>query len=373
MTTIVHLSTVHPRFDIRIFVKQAQTTAASLPHKVILVVADGKGDMKDQPGRVSIVDIGNAHGNFLRRVFLGFLWAFRAIRRIRPEVVHFHDPELIPLGILLKVFGYIVIYDVHEDVPGQALTKYWLPQRIRKFVAWLIYVTEGLGAMVFDAIVPATPKIAEHFPAQKSVIVQNYPIADELLPRKRIPYCERPPAFIYPGVIADIRGGVEMVQSIELLSHVPGVRLDLAGVFSPESFTAVLQALPGWQRVVYHGEVSREQLAHLLGNVRAGLVVHHPIPNEVDAQPIKMYEYMSVGLPIIASDFPLWRQIISDAECGLLVNPLNPAEIAEAMRWILDNPEEAEAMGQRDRQAVDTQYNWNVEVAKLIALDNKLL
>jgi len=110
-----------------------------------------------------------------------------------------------------------------------------------------------------------------------------------------------------------------------------------------------------------------------LGSVRVGLVLHHPIPNEIDAQPIKLYEYMSAGLPIIASNFPLLKQIIEDVGCGLTVDPLDIRAVAAAMRWMLENPADAEAMGQRGRQAVLRIYNWDVEAVKLINLYNKIL
>lgn len=373
MITLLHLTTVHPRSDTRIFIKEAQTLASYMPLDVFLMVADGKGNLAEKHGRVSIHDLGSLAGGRLRRVIIGPWRALLAIRRLRPEIVHFHDPELIPLGMFLKMIGYKVIYDVHEDVPRQILSKQWLPWIIRKPVAWVVSGVEWISARIFDAIVPATPKIADRFPAIKTVMIQNFPIATELLLADPIPYIERPLSFVYAGVIAAIRGAVEMVRAFESLADIPAARLDLAGSFSPDGFVDTLRALPGWTSVNYHGEVSRQQVARLLGSARAGLVLHHPVPNEVDAQPIKMFEYMAVGLPVIASDFAPLRRIIDGVGCGLIVDPLNPKAIEEAIRWILDNPTEAEAMGQRGRQAVERTYNWDTEAKKIIGLYNKLL
>lgn len=373
MTTILHLTSLHPRFDTRIFFKEAQTLATYFPHKVFLIVADGKGNLNGEDGKVSIYDLGPPRGNRLSRILIVPWHALYAIHKLQPTVVHFHDPELMPLAMLLKIIGYKVIYDVHEDLPRQILSKDWLPEIFRKPIARFMSGLEWISAKTFDAIVPATPKIAERFPAHKTITIHNFPIITEMLQATPIPYMERPQAFAYPGYIAKSRGIFEVLHALDMLHDIKGIRLDLAGEFSPLGLEDEMRVLPGWALVKYHGWISREQLALLLGNVRAGLVLHHPVPNEIDAQPIKLYEYMSAGLPIIASKFPLLKQIIEDAGCGLLVDPMDPKAIASAMRWILDHPTEAEAMGQRGRQAVLRLYNWDTEAVKLIDLYNKLL
>lgn len=373
MATILHLTTVHSRADVRIFVKEARTLASNLPHKVLLMVADGKGNVDEEQGRVSIHDLGNLGGGRLGRMLRGPWRAFFAICKIKPAIVHFHDPELLPLGLLLKVIGYKVIYDVHEDVPLQTFSKHWIPKFIRYPVALTMGALEWVAAKSFDAMVPATPKIAERFPTKKTVVVQNFPIGAELVARSTIPYEQRALSFAYVGGIATIRGAIEMTSAFDCLHDITGARLELAGEFSPSNLEDTLRALPGWVLVHYHGQVSRAQVARILGGVRAGVVLFHPLPNHIDAQPNKMFEYMSAGLPVIASDFPLWRRIIGGAGCGLLVDPLSLKAIAEAMRWILDHPVEAEAMGRRGRQAVERTYNWDAEAVKLSSLYKKLL
>ena len=370
---LVQLTTVHNRDDVRILTKESYTLASRLPRKVLLMVADGKGHTKAELGHPSLHDLGLPRGGRLSRFVTGSWNAWMAIHRYQPDIVHFHDPELIPLGILLKGMGYKIIYDVHEDVPRQILSKHWLPGILRSPLAWVASGVEWIGAKAFNAVVPATDKIAGRFPADKTVTIQNYPSLTEMVQPAAIPYRERLPSFIYPGVIAPIRGMVEVVRALEWLADISALRLDLAGTFSPARFEEEMRRLPGWNRVSYHGWVSRKDLSFLMAQARAGLVLHHPVPNEIDAQPIKMFEYMSASLPVIASDFPAWRQVIESAGCGLLVDPLDPKAIAEAMRWILSHPDEAEAMGRRGRAAVEQTYNWDAEVPKLLALYGKLL
>lgn len=368
----VHLSTVHPRTDTRIFIKQVGTLfSTAVPMGVSLVVADGLGDSAPA-GQPPVYDLGKLPAGRFRRAVAGNWRAFGFFRRTRPELVHFHDPELIPLGIVLRLLGCKVIYDVHEDVPRQTMSKHWIPVIFRWPVATATAAMEWLAGLLFSAIVPATSTIAARFPARKTVLVQNFPIQSELVLAEPVVYTERPPKFAYVGGVADIRGGKEMVQALEYLADLPDVRLEMAGGISPEAFADELPRLPGWQKVTYRGLIGRQEVARLLGSARAGLVLFHPMPNHVDAQPNKMFEYMSTGLPVIASDFPLWREIVAGAGCGLLVDPMDPRAIADALRWVLDHPDEAEAMGKKGQEAVKQIYNWEHESVQLKGLYSRL-
>ena len=366
---IIHLTTVHPRNDPRIRVKEIESLAERFG-AVTLVVFDGKGN--ETQGAITTLDLGTPPALRLQRMLSGNLRAFRAVRRDRSQVVHFHDPELIPVSILLRLLGHRVIYDVHEDVPRQVLEKNWLPVWIRRPVSLAVEALEWMTGHLFSGVVVTTPTIGVRFPQQKTTLVQNFPLLLELVAATPMPYNERPLHVAYVGVVTENRGAREMVQSLALLPEAGDIRLCLAGNFWPESLQRDLETLPGWTRVDFRGWASRPQVADILGQVRAGLVVLHPIKNYQDAFPVKMFEYMAAGLPVIASDFPLLRQIVEGAGCGLLVDPLKPQAIADAIQWVLDFPEEACAMGQRGRQAVENRYNWAAEAEKLINLYDRL-
>ena len=370
---IVHLTTLHPRFDTRIYVKEARTLANHINGKVIVVVADGRGDVDAGAKEVSYRDLGYIEGGRLQRMILGPWRAFWTLRKLAPDLVHFHDPELIPLALLLKTMGIKVVYDVHEDLPGQIMDKFWIPAIFRKPVSLIMSRVESIAARIFDAIVAATPKIESRFPPSKTMMVQNYPIITEMLIQNSTPYQKRPPSFVYAGVITRERGAFEMVKALGYLDTYSDAKLELAGTFSPTDLEAKLHDLPEWSSVCFHGFVGRKRLASLLGAAKAGLVLFHPLPNHIESQPNKMFEYMSAGIPIIASNFPWWREIIEKEKCGLLVNPLDAEEIAKAMWWILEYPEEAELMGMRGRKAVERKYNWDTEAVKLVKLYNEFI
>lgn len=221
-------------------------------------------------------------------------------------------------------------------------------------------------------VVAATPSIARRFPRGTTVLVQNFPLLAELRVPQPTPFAARPPAVGFVGYISRERAAVEMVQAFGMLDPT-SAQLELAGEFSPVELFDQVRKERGWALVTFHGLVDRTKMAELLGRVRAGLVLFHPLPNHVDAQPNKMFEYMSAGVPVIASDFPLWRQIIDGAQCGLLVDPGDPRAIAEAVRWVIAHPDEAEAMGRRGREAVEHTYNWDAEGARLVDAYRRVL
>ena len=185
-------------------------------------------------------------------------------------------------------------------------------------------------------------------------------------------YEGRPEVIAYVGGITAIRGIREMVEAIELLPRTSSVKLVLVGDFKPKELEKDVNLLPGWNRVDFKGIQSRKEVARLLAMSRIGLVLFHPVPNHINAQPNKLFEYMSAGIPVIASDFPLWREIVGGAQCGLLVDPMNPEQIAEAIQWMLGHPDEAEAMGKRGLTAVQSHFNWESESKKLLDIYSEL-
>jgi glycosyltransferase involved in cell wall biosynthesis len=275
--------------------------------------------------------------------------------------------------VLIRLLGVRVVYDSHEDLPMLIYNRDWIPRPLKGVLSFLIRVIEQLCTLAFSDVVAATPKIAEHFPTSKVLIIQNFPIASELVVPGNCDYNSRPNLAVYAGSITAIRGAAEMVDTMTNIDSSLAARLELAGPFAPASLEKSLKSSDGWACVKYNGQLSRNEMAQMLSRARIGLVLFHPKPNHVDAQPNKMFEYMSAGIPIVTSNFPLWKQIVEGTRCGLVVNPLDSVAIARAIEWLLRNPEEAERMGQRGKTAVEEQYNWEPEAKKLVGLYERLL
>jgi glycosyltransferase involved in cell wall biosynthesis len=297
---------------------------------------------------------------------------FVAAFKSKADLIHIHDPELIPVGLVLKLIGRKVIYDAHEDLVTQVRAKYWLPRVVRGGAALLARFLSRLTNSFFDGIVAATPFIAQRYDAHKTTVVQNFPDLTEFSETNHKPYKERNDRILYVGGVSVVRGAKEMVASMTKLTSQAGT-LVIAGQFIPEELQVSLASSEGWTRVDFKGWLTREQVTDELGSAKVGLVVLHPISNYLDSYPIKMFEYMAAGLPVIASDFPLWREIVEEADCGLLVNPASTEDIAKAIDRLLMNPEEAHIMGLNGQRAVQEKYNWQLEEQKLVALYDKLL
>lgn len=366
MHRVVHLSTVHTRGDVRIFEKQACSLAAA-GFDVHLVVGDGLGD--EQVQGVKVHDIGAAPATRLGRMWRQPWRALGRVRALRPDLVHFHDPELLVVGWLLQRGGVPVIYDSHEDVPRDILSKAWIAPRLRRAVAWVFEQIEDRIAARLAAVVAATPHIAARFARlhPRAVDINNYPAERELSPASERPRAPR--TVCYVGGIGRIRGIVEMMHALE---HVP-CRLVMAGAFEDAGTEAAVRALPGWAQVDYRGVVSRAEVREIMAEAQAGLLLFHAEPNHVDAQPNKMFEYMAAALPVVASDFPLWRRVLVGEGAGVCVDPLDPRAIAAAITGLLDDPAAARVMGSRGRGAVHACYRWDREFLKLRGLYDGLL
>lgn len=363
---IIHFTTVHPRDDSRIRSKQVATLARATGGRVALFVQDGLGDETDSTLGYQIVDTGPKLGR-LKRVTVGAWRMISAVRRAKPAVAHFHDPELLPWAVLLRLSGIKVVYDVHEDVPRQVSRNPRLPAWAKLVLPPFVSLAEWVGAKLIDGIVAASPTIADRFPHHKTVLVRNFPILAELHTPDTTPMAERPEEFVYIGTITEDRNIYRMMDAVV---GVPGgrARLRLAGEFTTQTTEARARAKPEWSSVKFDGWVSREGVARILAEGRAGLVVLKPVPHEMLTLPIKLFEYMAAGMPVISSDFPLWREIVQDAQCGLLIDPTNTDALVRAMLTILSDPAEAEAMGARGRRAVVEKYNWDLEAQTLLAL-----
>lgn len=362
---VVHLTSVHSPTDTRITHKEC-ATLANAGYDVVLIAP---GPQRLLPANVRHRSVPMPR-NRRERMLRTMMQIYRAACDERADVYHFHDPELIFTGIALRLRGARVVFDVHEDIPLDIQTKPWIVPMLRPAVSAAAKMVLRFVQPWFTAIVPATPSIAESFRHERTVIVRNYPMREELLSETAArPFTERPMCALYLGSITALRGAEQMVRAMESPLLPEEARLLLAGEFEDDLLLASVSALPGWRRVDAPGHLPRHALADAILNARVGLLVFQPAPNHDHAMPTKFFEYLGAGLPVIASKLlKAYHEIVERHRCGILVDPRDSDEIAAAITHLLSNPEEAQAMGERGREAVHGRYEWTSEARSLVGL-----
>jgi glycosyltransferase involved in cell wall biosynthesis len=355
---ICHITSAHPRYDIRIFIKECLTLSKA-NHQVSLIVADDKPD--ELKSGVQIYSVGKPKSRIDRMLNTPHK-IYQKILALQPDFVHFHDPELMLMCRKLRKHGIKVIYDVHEDLPKQVMSKHWLPKFIRPLVSLIVPGLEKYSSKKFYGIVAATPIIARRFVTYNpnTITVCNYPILSELNIVDAL-WESRSDKLCYIGSISPTRGIMPIIESLSKSN----LTLELAGAFSGDISLDKLIDNPGGQYINYLGIINREQIVSLLKRVKVGLVTLLPTPSYIESLPIKMFEYMLAGIPVIASDFPLWRDIIDKYQCGVLVNPHDSQSIAIACSELINNPQKAQQMGENGKNAVLQEFNWEYESVKL--------
>ncbi|MGH9686179.1 MAG: glycosyltransferase family 4 protein [Candidatus Acidiferrales bacterium] len=363
------MTSAHPTLDVRIFHKECRSLARG--GYAVTLIAPAEADREVDGIHLRAFPI---YRNRMKRFLFGAVTMYRLAMNAGADIYHFHDPELIPIALLLRARGKKVVYDVHEDLPKTVSYKAYVPKWLRVPLQMILKVVEDLASGAMSGLICATTPIAERFlKVAYRAVVHNYPLLREFPTDSAATDPEAGDYIAYVGARITLgRGAMEMVQAMSLMPADLKIRLKIAGAFDPPQLPEILSKLTGWNRIQALGVLGRAEVAELLEHARGGLVLLHPEPNYLNAQPVKLFEYMGAGIPVIASDFPVWRNIVETAGCGLLVNPLDPKTIGEAIEYLWSHPSEASEMGRRGRKAVETQYNWEREEKRLLQFYNRL-
>ena len=367
---IAHLTSVHVPFDTRIFYKEC-CTLQEAGYQVHLVAAH---ERQETVSGIQIIPLPRYDRRY-KRMLLGAWFVFRTARVLKAEVYHFHDPELLPVGVALKLTTRAkVIYDVHENYAQQLGSRGWMSSWLRPFLPPLVGLLEQISVKFFDAVITATPHIAALFPANKTVVVQNFPLlhlsTTEDNKNGRSP--QKKPHLIYTGGWSNHRGVTQLVEALAYVKN-NAVRLRVLGRRVDPFIQEAAQQTSAFDRVDDLGMLPYDQLYDQMKTAAIGMVCNQPGYDYEKSQPNKLFEYMSVGLPVIASNFPLWKELVEGSDCGLTVDSTDPDAIAKAVDSLIADPQRREEMGKNGRYAIKNKYNWQLEREKLIQLYKDLL
>jgi len=367
-TRVCIITTAHDARDDRIFHKQALSLAGA--GFDVSMIAGWGVELKSGPIRPLNLPV--PHG-IIDRLVRGTICSLWLAVKERAAVYHLHDPELLPLGVALKLCGKRVIYDAHEDYSKKVLSRR-LPAFMAMFASKCVRAFEGICAWTFDHVIAADSHVASLFSSRKTTVIANYPPLDfvrmKAVPNERLVGSTFRVAYV--GGINRIRGIGKIVDALELIGD-SSVEFHLAGNVADKDLLHLLKTHP---RVFYHGVLPWEKVNQLLAQADVGMVLFQPVP-AFEYYPgeniIKLWEYLGMGLPVIISNFPKLKQLVEKLGAGIAVDPSDPGAIAAAIRRLRDNPELRRRLGSNGRAAVLKERNWENEAGKLVCIYRRML
>ncbi|MBM7231136.1 glycosyltransferase [Dietzia cinnamea] len=352
---VLHITSAHDPLDNRIYRKECHALSDAGFDVTLLAPHLRDGYVFEGPVRVRTF---RPAGGRLTRFFGSSIRMWRIVVRENPLVLHAHDPELIPLVILYKLFrpSTRIVYDAHEDLPDQVAGKDYIPAAIRPLVGLACVALLQLVNRASDIVVVATPAIARRFTPGKVTLVQNFPMASDF-ESQTDDFATYTLSFV--GGLNKIRGGHELIAALKL---VDGASCVMAGGLSDD-----LKPVASKSPQVHHlGNVPAGEVGKVIGQGLAGVVTFLPLPNHIESQPTKLFEYMASGRPVICSDFPLWREILEPVGCAYFVDPTSSESIASAIRQVMSEPEIAIEKGRQARKAFESRFSFESEAARLV-------
>jgi glycosyltransferase involved in cell wall biosynthesis len=355
---ICHISTVHPLFDDRIFYKECITLSKN-NYEVFLVISHLKNERLNDVNIIALPFCSKRMVRFFRNSWIAF---YKALL-IKPDVIHFHDPELIGIGILFRFLGKKVVYDVHEDVAKQILYKNWIGfVWIRYLVSSAAKFIESISSYLFSKIIVVTEDIKKNFPSSKTVLVRNFPIISLIRKAHPTDKFKKRKVVFYAGNLSEVRGIKELIDAISFVN----ADLWLLGDWENIEYENLCKTSKGWEQTFFFGKKKLEEVYEYLKLADIGIALLYPIKNYLTSLPVKAFEYMTLGIPMIISDFPFWKETFSG--CAVFANPHSIDEVVEKLNLLLSDKQIYKELSANAIQKVEDSYSWEHESLKLISL-----
>jgi len=366
--TVVLASSAHSVDDDLIVHRYAVSIAQAGMHAVVI----GCGKMR-RTGKnaVDVVGLGVSprHG-WLSRL-LWYDWrVWYVILRNRPDVLIIHTPDLLVGSVFFRAVKHVpVIYNAQENWRVKLGDRGWITAAAGRLLANV----ELLLSRRTDAIVVTDEVSARAYPAERCVVLPNYPRLDQWLGHcsptvsgaSEVLIKEHQTRLVYVGTISFNRG---LFIYNSLLDALPrSYFIHLYGTLAA-SDGHYLERSDG--RLVYHGQVPFAEIPRILKQYDGGLCLFRDIPayRYCGENTTKLFEYMAVGIPVIASDFPGLRTIVERAACGICISVNDTVCAAESVKALFEEPGRAKACGSSGNRAFRTSFNWEGCSRRLVEL-----
>lgn len=344
-------------------------------YDVCFLVSDEKEEETYE--NIRVLSTGHSTGNYLKRIFILPFTIYNKLKIINADAYQTACPELIILCLLLKIRGKKVVFNLREHHPYYFYEKSKLPIIIKRLIVSIMALWMKCTLKKMDGIVTVSDGIEDYLKKwgiKKILNVGNYPFYREDYSLTFEDYSARPDCLLYFG---SIRANSRQENILQGVKNITGLRYLVAGVFTSNEYKEQMVTSDLWKKHVEFIEgFEHSELDSFIDRSTISNVVRD-FSDCVGAQDgsmgvIKLTESMEAGLPIICTDLPLYRKMMQDYKCGILVDPQNPAQIEDALKYLVNNKKEAWEMGQNGRKAIKEKYSWNYHSQFYVQLFNKL-
>ena len=374
---VCHLASKHKMNDMRIFEKECKSLARG--GFDVTLIGFGDQPKTETIDGVRCIVLYCPIKNNLELLRKRNKLSLEAALQVDADIYHLHEPELLPIGMKLKRKGKIVIFDSHEYYGWQLrdnihkIKVIKTPASLMKVLGSLYMRYEKHVCMKIDGVVQVcTMNGVDYFDhrCRKTLFIRNLPSLSDYTRKTPIDYSQGPAVAMIGGITKE-RGITQLIEA----AYQAKAKLLLAGAFSPKNYETELKALPAYTCVDYKGFLDKNGMVALLeeANIGASTLLNVGQYDKIDTLPTKVYDYMSMQLPVVISNTGFAQKMNDKYHFAICVNPANPEEIANAIRWIYEHPEQAYEMGNNGRKAIEEEFNWEKESEKLIGFYNELL
>ncbi len=360
---VCHLTSVHSVFDTRIFYKECKSLERA-GYNVSLLAKHNEKEIIDN---ISIIPFKSPGNRFLRILISPFKMFFLALKE-KAVVYHFHDPELIITGLLLRIFtNSKIVYDIHDNYSKIIIDKSWIKFKfLRLFISKLFLYFELMTCKIMSANVVILPNWLNKYP--KAVLVRNYPILGTVKGGKKNNL------FVYVGVMNPERSAMEMISIfIELIKLSPNMRFKIIGVFGEKKLEAdVMDSINRCPNIDFLGYHPFVEVKKMLSKAKYGFVLYSSVKYLENISSVKIYEYLANEVIPIFSSFEGFKYEIEKEGLGIGVNPKNPRQAAKKIYDIIMDKEKLRVI-EKKIEKYKTKYSWESEKRELLNLYNKFL
>ena len=374
---VCHLASKHKMNDMRIFEKECKSLAKA--GFDVTLIGFGETPKTEVIDGVRCISLFCPIKNNLELLRKRNKMSLATALQVDADIYHLHEPELLPVGMKLKRRGKTVIFDSHEYYGWQLRDNIHkikiirTPAFLMKWIGKLYMRYEKRVCMKLDAVVQVcTMNGIDYFAdrCRKTFFIRNLPSLSDYTRKTPVDF-GRSPAIAMIGCITKERGITQLVKA----THQAEGKLLLAGAFSPKSYEDELKAMPEYACVDYKGFLDKHGMVALLeqANIGASTLLNVGQYAEIDTFPTKVYDYMSMELPVVISNTAFAQKMNEKYHFAICVDPEKPEDIANAIKWLKEHPEQAIEMGKNGRKAIEEDFNWEKESEKLVAFYNQLL